>query len=287
MEEFVPHDPYTRAPSRKAPAGSCDCHFHIFADPAKYPARQDGSYQPPHAYADDIKKMHASLGIDRGVICQATIYGTDHRLMLDSLEAHPNWRGTAIIDNTISDAELERMNAAGVRAARFNFARFLNIVPDEAVVRRTVDRITQLGWHIKIFGDYEEILEHVPYLRSLNIPIVIDHLGRLDFTKGPEQPLLALLESLLKNENWWIMLSNGDRFSPGGAPYLDTVPLARKLFAAAPDRTIWSTDWPHVRYRRPMPNDADLLELLYQYLPDEADQHKVLVDNPARLFGFK
>jgi predicted TIM-barrel fold metal-dependent hydrolase len=287
MEEFVPYDRNTRSPSVKAPSGSCDCHFHVFGDPKTYPPSGKGSYHPPDADIHQLRKMHSALGIERGVICQATIYGTDHSLMIDTLKANPNMRGSGIVDDSISDKELERMHVAGVRAARFNFARFLNIVPDERTVRRTIDRITPLGWHIKIHGEYDEIIEHVPYLRSLQIPVVVDHLGRLDFTKGLDQPLLPLLEDLLRNENWWILLSNGDRFSAQPKPWADTIPFARRLFAAAPDRTIWSTDWPHVRYRRPMPNDADLLELLYSALPDRADQTKVLVTNPARLYGFE
>ena len=287
MEQFVPHERNTRAPRQSAPRGSVDTHFHVFGDPQRYGCIAQASYAVPDARIEDLENMHGMLGIARGVICQPTIYGTDHSLMLDLLEAQPHrYRGTAIIDETISDKTLERMHRAGVRAARFNFARFLNVVPSPETYRRAIDRVKPLGWHIKIHGEYEEIVEHIPHLVASGVPVVIDHMGRMDFGKGLDQPGYKLMLDLLRNENWWMMLCNGDRFSSQPAPFSDTVPFARAFYEAAPERTIWATDWPHVRYRRQMPNDADLLDLLSTYLPDDAAWQRVLVDNPCRLYGF-
>jgi predicted TIM-barrel fold metal-dependent hydrolase len=287
LEQFVPYERNTRAPVERAPEGSCDTHFHVFGDPSVYPATASASYAPPDATIDDLERMHAALGVRRGVICQPTIYGTDHRLLVDLLSQHKGYRGIGIIDDSVDEKALEKMHQAGVRAVRFNFARFLNIVPSLRDVKRAVERVAPLGWHVKIHGEYDELPEYLPYLKSLEIPVVIDHMGRLDFAKGRAQPGYALVMELLARDNWWVMLCNGDRFSGGSHPWSDTIDLARALFDAAPDRTIWATDWPHVRYRRRMPNDADLLELLYSYLPDAEARQKVLVDNPARLYGFR
>ena len=287
MEQFVPYERQTRAPRKAAPKGSVDTHFHVFGDPQRYGCIAQASYAVPDAQVADLERMHGMLGIERGVICQPTIYGTDHSLMLDLLEAHPSrYRGSAIIDETISDTELERMHRAGVRAARFNFARFINVVPSPDTYRRVIKRVKPLGWHIKIHGEYDEIVEHVPHLVTSGVPVVIDHMGRMDFGKGKDQPGYALMLDLLRNENFWMMLCNGDRFSGESAPFADTIPFARAFYEAAPHRTIWATDWPHVRYRRKMPNDADLLDLLDSYLPDDVAWQRVLVDNPCRLYGF-
>lgn len=287
MENFVPYEHNTRAPREKAPAGACDCHFHVFGDPARYRPTASASYTVPDATLDDLERMHRTLGIERGVICQPTIYGTDHSLLIDLLTSRKTYRGTAMIDDSVSDREIERLHEAGVRAARFNFARFLNIVPDTDGFKRAIERVKPFGWHIKIHGDYEEIIEHIPYLRRLDLPIVIDHLGRVDIAKGPDQPGFRLMLDLLREPNWWMLLCNNDRLSKEARPWQDTIAYARAFVEAAPDRVIWSTDWPHVRYLRKMPNDADLLDLLFSYVTDAATRKKILVDNPARLYGFE
>ena len=286
MADFLSHDRQTREPREKAPAGACDCHFHVFGDPARYLPTAAGSYSVPAATIDDLERMHKKLGVERGVICQPTIYGTDHSCLIDLLHSRKNYRGTAVIDDKVSDKELERMDAAGVRAVRFNFARFLGMVPDTEEFKRAIARVAPLGWHIKIHGDYDEIIEHIPYLRSLEMPIVIDHLGRVDVTKGLDQPGFRLALELLREPNWWMLLSNHNRFSKLAYPWSDTIAYARAYVEAAPDRVIWSTDWPHVRHVKDMPNDADLLDLLFSYVPDAATRQKILVDNPARLYGF-
>jgi predicted TIM-barrel fold metal-dependent hydrolase len=286
MENFNPYERNTREPRERAPAGACDCHFHVFGDPARYPPTATGSYKPPAATIDDLERMHGKLGVERGVICQPTIYGTDHSLLIDLLNSHKTYRGTAVIDDSVSDSELERMNAAGVRGARFNFSAFLNMVPDTEGFKRAIARVAPLGWHIKIHGDYGEIIEHVPYLRRLEMPIVIDHLGRIDVAKGADQPGFKLALELLREPNWWMLLCNNDRFSQQPYPWQDTIVYARAFVEAAPDRVIWATDWPHVRYVKKMPNDADLFDLLFSYVPDAVTRKKILVDNPARLYGF-
>ena len=275
----------TRAPAWRAPAGSWDCQVHVFADPARYPTRAEASYPPPLATIDDMRRMHCALGIERVCIVQATAYGTDHTLLLDLLADEPSAVGVAIIDDATTDAELARLHAGGVRSARFNFANFLRMAPSPASFRRSIARITELGWVAKLHCVGAEYLAHADLFRPLKIPTVIDHMGHFYFKDGLQQPVVPLLLELMDRDNFWIMLSNADRRSAAGRPWDDALPFARLFLDSAPDRCIWATDWPHTRYCGTMPNDADLLELLGRMAPDPALRHKVLVDNPNRLWG--
>jgi 2-pyrone-4,6-dicarboxylate lactonase len=283
--EFPIFQRETRAPSKRAPAGAWDCQVHVFGDPQQYPPWPGRSYNAPPAFIDDMRSMHRTLGIARGVIVQPTTYGTDHTLLLDLLAAEKGYVGAAIIDDTTSDAELRRLHEGGVRSARFNFAKFLGMAPSPASFKRSIDRIAELGWVAKIHAVGNEFVEHAELFRPLRLPTVIDHMGHFYFKDGMDQPVIPLLLELLKGDNFWIMLSNADRRSATGHPWADALPFARLFFDAAPDRAIWGTDWPHTHYHGKMPNDADLLELFYRFVPDPAVQTNILVHNPNRLFG--
>ena len=287
-ETFPPHDRNTRAPTKPPPPGSCDSQVHFYGDPVAWPAVEGSIYDPPDATLADVQKLHQALGMDRGVLVQPTIYGCDNRLLIECLsEAGPNYRGVAVIDDTVTDKDLEALDAAGVRAARFNFGGIFGLRRDPDLFRRSLKRIEPLGWHAKVhfFGD--EFLDLVDLFREVEITMVVDHMGHMEAAHGVEQEAFQILVHELRDrENWWVMISNGDRSSAEGYPWDDTVPFARALIEAAPDRCIWATDWPHVVYRKKMPNDGDLVDLLYRYAPDEAQLHRILVDNPAKLFGF-
>lgn len=280
----------TRPPSEPLPGNACDCQIHVYGDRAKYPIRvAKPLYDPPDATLEHSQRMHRTLGVDRVVIVQASVYKTDHSLLVDVLRRVPRdrYRGVAIIDDSVTDAELLRLHEAGVRGARFNFWKALGLDLDLQSFRRSLDRIRGYGWHAKIFFTPEQLVELHEEFTKIRTPAVIDHMGQLDFSKGLAQPAARLLLGLLAQENWWMMLSNADRWSASNAPpWSDAVPFARACYELAPDRCIWSTDWPHVNYEKPMPNDADLVELLYRYFPDREARQKVLVDNPARLYGF-
>jgi 2-pyrone-4,6-dicarboxylate lactonase len=276
----------TRTPHPLPPARSCDSQIHVFGDPAKYPAAASRTYDPPEGSFEDARAMHRALGIERVVVVQATIYGTDNSLLADCIRGQKNYRGVAIIDDSVSDKELLRLHEAGVRGARFNFANFLGLAPSQEVFERSIARIQELGWHARIHGSGEELLEREQWLRKLTLPAVIDHLAGIDVSRGLDQPACKLALDLLRGHNWWIMISNADRKSARSQPWEDVVPYAQAFAAAAPDRTIWGTDWPHVRYKKKMPNDADLLEFLYRCIPNIAWRNNILVDNPARLMGF-
>jgi 2-pyrone-4,6-dicarboxylate lactonase len=278
-----------RAPKVAPPAHATDCQLHVFGDATRYPPRPGAAYDPPaDANIDALLAGHRAIGIERGVLVQPTSYAMDHRLLVDALaKAGKNYRGIALVDDSVSDAELARLHAAGVRGARFNFWKLLNMVPDHDEFLRSVARIGELGWHAKVHAQIDELKELVGLLGKVRIPIVIDHMSNLDFAKPLDHPDSRFVFDAVRG-GWWIMLSNGDRGSAEGPPYNDAVRYGQALIAAAPDRTIWGSDWPHLRPPGDEPHeDAEILELLYRYAPDDAARRKVLVTNPATLFGFE
>jgi predicted TIM-barrel fold metal-dependent hydrolase len=209
--------------------------------------------------------------------------------MIDTLSREGSaLRGIAVIGDGTTDAELDAMDEAGVRGVRCNFAGFLNMTPGPDLFRRTIARITPLGWHVVIHVLGEDLIQYEDLFREVPIPPVVDHMCHLDLATETDRRALDILIDILRQDNCWIKISNGDRVSHDGPPeYGDVIPLGRALAEAAPDRAIWGTDWPHVMYRKPaMANDGDLLALLARYVPDERARNRILVDNPAALYGF-
>ena len=279
-----------RPVARTLPSGSCDAQFHVYGDRERYPVRHKSPlYEAPFAPLADAMAMHAEIGMERVVLVQATPYTTDHSLLLDSLAelGLARARGIAIIDDSVSDEDLRRLDKAGVRAARFNFQKRLGLVPSFESFHRSVARVRELGWFIKVFAGPAELAEIAPEIARCDLPVVFDHMGHLDFSLGTAQPGFQHLLKLLERDDRWIMLSNGHRGSKAGYPWDDAVPFGRGFYEAAPDRCIWGSDWPHIGSRGgAMPDDRDLVALLRRYLPDAQALEQVLVKNPARLFGF-
>lgn len=289
MQKFRVFDPNPKTPNPLPPPKSCDSQFHIFAAADKYPIRPGAAYHTPEATIQAALRMHKVLGIERGVIVQSTAYGKDYRILLDGLtEAGPNYRGITVIDDTVSDADLQRMHDGGVRGIRFNYLKVLNIVPSPETLKRSIARVQELGWFVKFNAAGTDLMDLEPIIRTIKGNAVIDHLAFPDFNQPVTQPGMQLVVDLLKQGNWWMMLSNGDRWSNNGYPWADAIPYARAYIDAAPDRMIWGSDWPHplVTEDQVMKNDGDLLELLYSYAATEEIKRKILVDNPAVLFGF-
>lgn len=288
MDTFAKFQQPTRPLRQPLPEGSCDCQVHVFGNPSHYPLHPSSTYSPfTDADIDAALRMHATLGIERGVIVQATVHGTDHTILHDALaKAGPNYRGVALIDDSVSDQEIQRLHKAGVRGARFNFWKALKIAPTPQAFLRAIDRIKPYGWHAKIHSAGDEWLELEDLLSKVTIPFVIDHLGHPDIRKGADQPAVRMLLKLMTRENCWLLIANADRMSAQSSEWTDALPLIRRFVETTSDRCIWCTDWPHVKYEKPMPNDADLVELLYRAVPDQKTLYKILVDNPRRLFGF-
>lgn len=281
----------SNVPVLALPQGSCDCQIHVYGDSNRYPVRHENpSYAVPAASLDDALAMHRRVGLDRVVIVQPTLYASDHSLLVDTLNALPNdrARGVALVDDSMSDVELEKLHLAGVRAARFNFQKRLGLVPSIETFRRSVARVRELGWFIKIFTGPTELAAIEAEIDLVDIPVAIDHMGHLKNDKGIDPEGLKRILKILKRDDRWMMLSNGNRASSTGYPWDDVVAAGRAFYEAAPDRCIWGSDWPHIGSLRggPMPDDADLVALMRRYLPDDAALKQVLVLNPARLFGF-
>jgi 2-pyrone-4,6-dicarboxylate lactonase len=279
-------------PAEPLPPLSCDCHLHVFGDPAKFPDRNPNQiHASREASLEDALRMHGTVGFARGVLVQPANYATDHSCFIEALQRAPRgrYRATGIMDETVTDAELERLHAAGMRGVRFNFVRMFKMAPSPRLLQRSIARIAQYGWYVKIFIGPEELPDTIETLRAIkDVPVVIDHMARLKPADGAPNPAQDLALDLLRRENFWVMLSNGVRMSAQTSGWHDVVPVGRALYAAAPDRCLFGTDWPHTHSHNEGggPQESELIELLYRFLPDTAARQAVLVDNPARLHGF-
>ena len=288
MPQYLPFDPNTRSPKFLPPPKSCDSQFHVFGSREKYPVRPGTVYEAPEATFAEAHKMHRILGLERGVIVQSTAYGVDHRAVLDALaEGGDRFRGVGVINDTVNDAELQKLHDSGIRGARFNFYKAVNFAPSIESFSRSIERIQEIGWFAKLHLGAGDLIEYDSLFKKLKLNVVIDHMGRPDMAMGVKDPNVLKVVELLKTGYWWVMLSNGHKQSKTGYPWSDAIPIARTYIEAAPERVIWGSDWPHPLSTEKVPNDADLLELLYRYAPDEGERKKILVANPAVLFGFE
>lgn len=269
------------------PQGACDSHLHLFGDVARYPKRHQASlYEIEPAWTmGQLESLHGQLGFERYIAVQPTAYAQDHSFLVDQLRRERKGKamGVAIVSDSIDDKALERLHDAGVRGARFNFQSRFGLVPSFAEFHRSVERIRSLGWFIKIFF-LDELQEIEAEIRKAKITTIVDHLGpRQDFAVGTDQKDFRMLRELIMGEGWWVLLSNGHRRSAQGAPFDDMVDFGQALFEAAPDRSLWGTDWPHVTETRAIDENQNLA-LLRRFLPDDAAWNKVLAGNPERLF---
>jgi 2-pyrone-4,6-dicarboxylate lactonase len=281
-------DPATRTPAFKAPPLTCDTHCHIFGPVDRYPYAASRPYTPPEAPLSAFRALHARIGVERAVIVNATPYGRDNRVMLDAIgESQGRYRGIANVDINMTDRELDALSAGGIDGCRFTFLSRLGGRPDMAAFDRIVKRVAALGWHVDLYLEAASLDELAPRLEKLPCPYVIDHMGVVDASAGLDQPGFQKLLALARRDaKCWVKVTGPERISKTGPPFRDAVPFARAIIETAPTRVLWGTDWPHpnVPY---MPNDGDLMDLVPLYAPDAAQQRRLLVDNPARLFRFK
>lgn len=289
MRSCQPPDPNTRTPAYQMPAGACDAHCHVFGPGNIFPYAPERKYTPPDAPQEQLARLHAKLGIERAVIVQASCHGTDNSAMLDAIAASAGrYRGVCNARGTFSDEDFERLHRGGIRGVRFNFVKHLGGAPDLERMRAMLARVAPLGWHVEWHFDAGDMLEYNSLFDEMPLPIVLDHMGRVPVADGLQQkPFQILLRKLGDHKNLWVKISGAERISRTGPPFADAVPFARALVEVAEDRIIWGTDWPHPNIAGIMPNDGDLVDLLPQMIADETTRHKVLVDNPARLFGFE
>jgi predicted TIM-barrel fold metal-dependent hydrolase len=286
MTKLVPPpDPHPKTPRLKVPAGAADCHFHVYGPETKYPMLADRDHTAPDALPSAARHLFDTLGIERAVIVQPSVYGTDNRRQIDAIaEIGIDMRAVVIIPPDISEAELNKLDDAGARGVRMISGH--RGVIDYSNLERIADRNRELGWHIEFLIWPEHIVEFEKRMAKLSCPIVIDHLAFIHSDNGLEQPAFQSLLRLAEHDHCWLKLSAGNRLSPNDPPYPDLFPYIQKVLKIGTDRLVWGSDWPHNAFFGRMPNTTDLLDLLLDWVPDESIRNKILTTNAARLYGF-
>lgn len=282
---YLPFHPHPSIPRLMLPDGACDAHCHVFGPAARFPFASERTYTPVDAPKETLAALHAKLGLTRAVVVQASCHGTDNAAMLDAIAASDGrWRGVAMVAAACDARALEDFHWRGVRGLRFNFVRHLGTDAAADAIRRLAPMIAEMGWHVVIHCDAERLGDIASHLAALPVPVVIDHMARVDASLGFDQPAYRLLLELMRDEKFWVKVCGSDRITRLGPPYADAVPFAHDLVSRFPDRVLWGTDWPHPNARPPMPDDGALVGLLAAIAPSETPRRKLLVDNPARLY---
>ncbi|MEU1177929.1 amidohydrolase family protein [Streptomyces sp. NPDC005820] len=282
-----PPHPAPRIPSLALPRDSCDAHCHILGPADVFPYAPDRTFTPLDAPKEQLRALHAHLGIGRAVVVQSSCHGYDHAVLLDALRAgEGRLRGVALIGEHSTRAEIEELHRAGVRGFRLNFLPHLRTPPTRDEIDAVLERVDGLGWAAQLHVRGEEIAVLEDLVRALPGRVVVDHIGRVDLAAGHDGPALRSLRALLDTGNVWVKVSGVDRVSRQGPPYADAVALAASLVAYAPERVVWGTDYPHVNITGEAPDDGLLVDLVERLAPDPAHLRRLMVDNPAELFGF-
>jgi 2-pyrone-4,6-dicarboxylate lactonase len=279
--------PNPGTPRYTPPPGAVDAHCHVFGPGDVFPYAPERKYTPCDASKDQLFALRDHLGFARNVIVQATCHGADNRALVDALQAsHGRARGVATVRDSVTDAELAELHAAGVRGVRFNFVRRLVDPKPDAYYHAIIDRIAPLGWHVVIYFEAADLDERWDFFTSLPTTVVVDHMGRPDVTQPVEGPEFArFIQLMTEHENVWTKVSCPERLSQSGPPtYDDVVPFARTLVERFPDRVLWGTDWPHPNLKSHMPDDATLVDMIPRIALTPALQRALLVDNPMRLY---
>jgi predicted TIM-barrel fold metal-dependent hydrolase len=266
----------------RPPPLACDCHIHVFGPFDRYTLAAQRKYTPGPATLADYLKVASALGTGRVVLVQPSIYGTDNSCQRDALrELGERGRGVAVIDEATSDGELRELNGAGFEGARLNLVR----AGDLDSLERLAARVKEYDWHVQLHLEAATLAKIAPRLLKLPTDFVIDHFGRIDPRAGPGQPAFQALLDLLDSGRCWVKLSAPYRVDLEGAPYHRLTTFARELVKRNPERLVWGTDWPHPDVPV-VPEDQALLDALADWVPHEAARKRILVDNPAKLYGF-
>ncbi len=284
-----PRPSFLASPSRpklKLPAGACDAHVHVFGPHRIFPFAENRPFTPADAPKEKLFALHAMLGIQHCVIVQSTCHGFDNRVVADAIAAkNGDYCGVALVPATVEDAELRRLDALGFCGVRFNFMKHLGKGAgiEEAIALSA--RLAKLGWHLQVHFEAALIDELVPWLKRSAVPVVIDHMGRVDASLGLEQPAFRRLLDLMHDPRFRVKVSGSERISRRPSPWEDAIPFARKLVADFGDRCFWGSDWPHPNLAA-VPDDGVLVDLLAEIAPSEAARRALLVENPRRFYRF-
>jgi 2-pyrone-4,6-dicarboxylate lactonase len=281
-------------PQFQVPGGAVDAHCHVFGPGGRFPFAPERKYTPGDASREQLFALRDHLGFERNVIVQATCHGADNRALLDAL-AHSGGkaRGVVTVKRSVTDGELQAMNAAGVRGVRFNFVkRLVDFTPRDELMEIAA-RIGSLGWHVVIYFEAVDLPELWNLFTALPVTVVVDHMGRPDVSRPVDGPEFALFQKFMREHaNVWCKVSCPERLSLSGPPaldgernaYRDVVPFARRIVETYPDRVLWGTDWPHPNLKDHMPDDGLLVDFIPHIAPTARLQRRLLVDNPMRLY---
>jgi predicted TIM-barrel fold metal-dependent hydrolase len=284
-QEQVPWSSGTDLPKLKAPANSCDCHMHIYD--ARFPVDPGATLRPADALVGDYRLLQKRIGTTRNVIVTPSTYGTDNRVTLDAMaKIGATVRGVAVVNASVADAELKRLADLGVRGIRFNLVQAGATTVE--MLEPLSTRVNALGWHVQIHMLADQIVKIEDLLYKLASPIVFDHMGRMPQPAGTDHPAFGVIRKLIDKGRTWVKLSGAYQDTKVGPPsYADTSKVAQAYVKAAPERMVWASDWPHpTQKENEKANDAVLFDLLSEWAPNEVTRHRILVENPATLYGF-
>lgn len=284
-----PHDPAPRKPVFDLPPGACDCHAHVFGPGNTYPFISNGLYTPADALPGEFRAMLDALGLERGILVQPSIYGTNNDAMLDAMaQDRQRLRGIAVLPFDVSDSEIERLHGAGVRGVRCNIVdlKFGKGVLPLDELHALARRIAAYGWHVEFLMHVNEFPDLDMQLADFPTELVFGHLGYVPVSEGLETDGFKALLRLMRDGKAWVKLTAPYRLTLSPMPYPDVDETAQRLVETAPGRLLWGSDWPHTYIRTGMPNDGDLMNLFARWVPDEGVRRRILVDNPEQLYGF-
>ncbi|GGJ87987.1 amidohydrolase family protein [Pseudomonas matsuisoli] len=282
----VPNSSGTERPRMNVPANACDAHIHI-ADP-RFAAVNANAPISAGMTVDDYRKLQARNGTVRTVVIQPKVYGTNNDCTLDAVkQLGSQGRGIAVLHPDVTDAELQRLHAGGIRGIRFSVWNPDNAVASIDMIEPLAVRISELGWHVQLHMSGDQIVDNQALIGRLPAPVVFDHMGRLPPSQGTAHPAFAVIAKLIERDKAWVKLAGAYLNTEIGPPaYADSTRVAKAWVDVAPERLVWGSDWPHVTEKTEKPDDAQLLDLLLAWAPDEAVRKGILVDNPARLYQF-
>ena len=280
-------NPRPSKPRLALPRGACDTHFHVFGPVKQFPFAANRAYTPADAPKETLFALHRHLGIERGVVVQSAAHGFDNSASADLIAAKPSaYVGVALVPVTAPFKVIATLNRQGFRGVRFNYMTHLGEAPPIEDVLKLAHGLEAFNWHLQIHMESSLIGQMAPALKRSSVPVIVDHIGRIDASQGLNQEPFRELMQLLKNKHVWVKVSGCERISRQSSPWTDALPFARKLVEEFPAQTVWGTDWPHPNLKE-VPDDGVMVDNLAEIAPSEKQRQALLVDNPARLYGFK
>ncbi len=284
-QEAIAHSAGTSLPALRLPPNACDCHMHHYN--TRYKLTANVLRPSPDATIAEYRKLQKRIGSTRTIVCTPSAYGDDNSATLDAMaELGTSAHGVAVVLPSVTDAELQRLHNLGIRGIRFNLATPGTTTLD--MLAPLSQRVAGLGWHTEMHMTGEQIVAAEAIWPTLAAPVVFDHMGRIPKAAGTSHPAFQILLASLARGRTWVMLTGAYMDTTSGPPgYADSVALGRAFAAAAPERMIWGSDWPHpTEPADRKPDDATLVDLMPLMVPDEAIRHRIFVENPARLYDF-